>query len=197
MKKTLFLCLILFSFIFFSGCSNNAVSESNAEETESGTQVITENETKNLKIAENSEAEKNLGNDKNNENISKELTELTIISPSKTGTYTTAYNWNVIRGNTVAETVAIEVNGYRLQKYIAGNLSWNYIAATKMQTLQEGNNTYVIKAFDQNNNVIGETTYYLNYQNGHILPNVGTSLNFILLLTFIFSLNFFIRRQKA
>ena len=198
MKKTFFLCLLIISLTAISACSNQSVSRSKAkdaaeevaqnEETNQSAEATekTEGESTNTQ-----DGEAKIGLTNNNPN------KLTITFPSQKANYTTGSNWNVIRGTASKETAAIEINGYRLQKFIAGSQNWNYIAAVKMQTLNEGENEYVIKAFDAEENVIDEMTYHINYQNGHALPNVGTSLNIILLLTFIFTLNFFIRRKQA
>ncbi len=198
MKKTLFLCLLLFSLVFFSACSGNSVSDSKAENTGTGTEVSSEKEVNNDEAENNSDKEKNSKTENAAEavNAQSQTAGLSITSPSKEANYTTGYNWNVIRGLTTTNTAAIEVNGYRLKKYIPGSQHWNYIAAVQMQTLATGNNDYVVKAFDADDNVINEITYHINYQNGHALPNVGTSLNIILFLTLIFSLNFFIRRHR-
>ena len=198
MKKILFLNLLLFSLVIFSACSNKSISSSKAKETGSGTETSSNTDKSTEKsedITTNAEA-----NEKESSNsLVKQNSPLglTITNPSNKGNFTTGYNWNVIRGLTSTKTSAIEVNGYRLTKYVAGSQSWNYIAATKMQTLTEGDNEYVIKAFDADENVIDETIYHINYQNGHALPNVGTSLNITLLLTLIFTLNLFIRCRKA
>lgn len=202
MKKAILLCLLIVSVTSLSACSNESVSRSKAKNTAtttSGTDVINKevtsadntNNTVTVDSTGNLIAE-TTNNTKPVTTTNGGVTKLAITYPSQTANHTTGSNWNVIRGIASVETAAIEVNGYRLAKFVAGSQNWNYIAAVKMETLKKGENEYVIKAFDANENVIDEMTYHINYQDGHALPNVGTNMNLILFLTLIFSLNLYI-----
>lgn len=187
MKKTIFLCLLAVVLAGLSACSNTSVSRSKAnnEVVATGSTSETTNTSGAVATALDSDYTQNKPDG------------LAIVFPDSASTYTTGLNWNVLRGVTSAETAAIEINGYRLHKYVAGSTNWNYIAATQMQTLASGNNEYVIKAFDAEDNVIDQISYQVNYQPGYTLPNVGAGLNIVFLLTLFVSSALLVRRQKA
>ena len=171
---------MLVSLVALSACSNESVSKSKADD-----EIVATSATETTGSG--------------TETTAVDLTNptgLSIVSPSTTGTYTTGTNWNVVRGVTSSDTNAIEVNGYRLHKYVAGSTNWNYIAATKMQTLSAGQNEYVVKAFDKDENVIDQVSFQINYQSGYVLPNVGAGLNVVFILTILLTFGLFLRRQK-
>lgn len=184
MKKALILFCLSFVLISTTACSNQSVSSSKAKE-ETPTATTTSATTDDTKNEATTTAVDN--------NAAEQF--LAITSPSKGETYNSNLNWNVIRGTTSPETVSIEVNGYKLAKYISGSMNWNYIASTRMKTLEKGENIYAIKAFDKNGNVIETLEYVINYQNGYVLPSVGTGLNGLILFTIALSSLIILRRR--
>ena len=56
-----------------------------------------------------------------------------------------------ITGDVDSTTQAIEVNGFRLQKFSPGDTSFSYIANATYGNLREGLNTFTIIAFGPSN----------------------------------------------
>ncbi len=56
-----------------------------------------------------------------------------------------------ITGIVDPRTIAVEVNGFRLQKYQAGDTEWKYIANASYENMVEGENVYTVVAFGPNN----------------------------------------------
>lgn len=182
MKKAIILTLFLALILTVTGCSNQSVSRSKAKDNVETTKTADGTGTTTLD-----------GTNETGTNVVKNI--LSVTNPTQGEDYTTASNWNVIRGTVPTTTASIEVNGYKLRKYIAGSQEWNYIAATQMKTLKEGLNEYIVKAFDKEGNVIDDLTYKLTYQNGYVLPHVGTGLNLILMISLFASSLIFFRRK--
>lgn len=184
MKKAFILTLFASLLLSFSGCSNESVSRSKAKDNAKTTAENSENGT---------------GSEVNTETTSTTDTTgtLSITTPTRGEEFNTASNWNVIRGTVPANTYSIEVNGYKLRKYTPGSTDWNYIAAEKMQTLKDGLNEYAVKALDKEGKTIQELTYKINYDNKHTLPNVGASLNLMILISLITGGLLFTRRKTS
>lgn len=53
-----------------------------------------------------------------------------------------------ITGTVPAKTKSIMINDYELKKYVPGDPSWSYVAATKFDSLKEGENMYEVYATD-------------------------------------------------
>lgn len=190
MKKTLIFVLFTLLLVSVSGCSNQNVSRSKAKTNTSIEEKIL--------LAANTDAENVTTTGSNVIEVtttSSNNSSINIIAPSQGEDYISTSNWNIIRGTTLANTASVEVNGYKLRKYIAGNTDWNYIASTKMQTLSEGKNTYAIKTFDVNGDLIDKISYVIHFQNGYFLPNVGTRLEILFLISFILSFSIILRRK--
>lgn len=183
MKKTLILFVLTLVLLSNSACTNQSVSSSKAQDatTEEGAATT---ETGAI-TTETGATNATNGTTQN----------LSVTSPTKGEAYNTGLNWNVLRGTAPQGTVSVEVNGYKLAKYIPGSTTWNYIAATRMQTLKEGENAYTIKALDAEGNLLQKLEYVIHYQNGYALPNVGTGLPLLVLLSFVTAGAIFFRRR--
>ena len=71
-----------------------------------------------------------------------------IIQPEADATYTTEPI--AFSGTVPAAVQAIEINGYRLTSFTAGDTAWRYNAATEYGNLAIGENTYEVVAFFEN-----------------------------------------------
>lgn len=180
MKKNLALfSLLILLTLSVSACTKKSVSSSKAESK------------KELRETTQTSVEEGL-----QQPVVTSLEDLTnglkITTPTAGTDFKTGNAWNVIRGVAPAEAVSIEVNGWNLHKFIPNSGNWNYIASTKMQTLAEGENTYVVKAFDVEGNVIAETTYLIDYSADYALPYVGNSLSLVIVMTLLMTTFFLI-----
>lgn len=111
----------------------------------------------------------------------------------------TSENHHVIRGITPSNTHKLKINEYTLQKYTPGETEWSYIASTSYGTLFEGDNSFEVKAYDNDGNELGSEDFVITYNSPEIpnLPSVGTSTWMILIISTIFSTIFFgFRRLK-
>lgn len=82
------------------------------------------------------------------------------VSPTAEVTYISAPNGGkdgsvssepiTITGTVPAKTKSIMINDYELKKYVPGDPSWSYVAATKFDSLKEGDNIYEVYATDFN-----------------------------------------------
>jgi len=71
----------------------------------------------------------------------------TITNPASSGeTYLTARDTIEITGRASPETVGIIVNDYRLQLFQPEDEEWNYLASTKLDNLQRGENVFEVIA---------------------------------------------------
>jgi hypothetical protein len=92
------------------------------------------------------------------------LQGLKIIIPGQNGeTVLISQSRQEISGTVPVGTASVAVDDYKLQKFTAGDTRFSYIADTQYDNLQEGKNTYVIKAFDVDGSVISEGTITVNY----------------------------------
>jgi uncharacterized membrane protein len=72
-----------------------------------------------------------------------------ILEPAPTGaTYRTQSTEFEIKGTVSSDTVAVEVNDYRLQLFRLGDTQWNYLASTILGNIDWGSNTYSVIAID-------------------------------------------------
>jgi hypothetical protein len=69
----------------------------------------------------------------------------------------------LIEGTTSSSTASMWVNGYKLQLYVAGKTTWNYIASTAFGNLKKGANTYTIIARDAKNQIVDKVIYTVTY----------------------------------
>jgi hypothetical protein len=80
----------------------------------------------------------------------------------------------VIEGATTSETIAIVVNGYRLQRFEPGSTTWRYIASAELGNLSYGENTYTIIANDRSGNVSEPAEITLIWEGGEDTSGTGT-----------------------
>lgn len=213
MKKLLFVFITLFMLLLTTGCGTkqNTVrfnSEDGSSEKESAvaTEEVTEEATTDGETDEDTEVTeeektdgKEVVNDKEavkEEKTTEKKTTAATITPSGKLTVTsfdgaflkTNYSFNVVKGDAPIGTKKITVNDYKLSKYIGGQTKWDYIASTRYGTLENGLNTYVVKALDANGEEIDSLIFSINYEASatpQILPGVGTSHWLTLLTAFI------------
>lgn len=101
----------------------------------------------------------------------------------------TSKPYHLVRGTAPAGTQAIEVNGYRLRKFRAGQTTWRYIASTHINTLQSGSNDYTVRALDSSGEAVATTNFTIVYNPAApALPGVGSSLWIVILMTGLGSL---------
>ena len=95
------------------------------------------------------------------------------------------------------EVVSVEVNGFQLTRYKAGDKEFSYIASEFFGTLQRGENNYEIKAFNKEGELITETTYTIISDVKYLqLSDTGPAET--LLITLLLSgLGAFAMRRKA
>ena len=144
------------------------------------------------KIDELSESSEN-DNEESAEVISKGP-EFSISTPIMTdGIMNTNINYHLIKGSTPRNTDYITVNEYKLTKYYSGQIEWSYIVSTTIGTLSEGENTYAIRAYDKDENEIGNKDFTITYEIAEIpvLPNVGLNSWLILMFSLMISSLFF------
>ena len=90
--------------------------------------------------------------------VKEEVKKEEAVSPTAEVTFITAPNlgkdWETssepitITGTVPAKTKSIMINDYELKKYVPGEPSWSYVAATKFDSLKEGENIYEVYATD-------------------------------------------------
>ncbi|MDO8648163.1 MAG: hypothetical protein Q7R81_00080 [Candidatus Peregrinibacteria bacterium] len=88
---------------------------------------------------------------------------LTVIGPTAGTAHTATGSSLLIEGTTSAGTDSIWVNDYRLQLYVAGKTTWNYIADAELLTLKRGKNTYTIVARDAEGKILDKFEYTVTY----------------------------------
>ena len=75
-----------------------------------------------------------------------------INSPNEGKDWTTTSEPITITGTAPENTKSIIVNDYELQKYVPGDPGWSYVAASKFDSLENGENVYNIYTVDFNGN---------------------------------------------
>ena len=71
---------------------------------------------------------------------------LRVTAPQAGTSYTTDAAEVLIEGETAPETAAISINGFTLSKYLAGKVTWNYIASAQYGNYHVGKNLYTVVA---------------------------------------------------
>ncbi len=69
----------------------------------------------------------------------------------------------LLEGTTSKGTTTMWVNDYRLQLYVPGRKTWNYIASTQFANLKKGKNIYTIVARNENGEVLDKMEYTVMY----------------------------------
>ncbi|MBU0706007.1 hypothetical protein KJ657_01890 [Patescibacteria group bacterium] len=222
MKKLIFVFVTLFVIVLISGCGarQNTIRYNNGSQT-GETAETTEETTKNVETDESdgNDSEAVVDETGTEEEVAGETNETEEESESETdeistGTTTgklevtsfdnaylkTNLSYNVVSGTARSGTQRITVNEYELQKFIPGQTNWSYIAATRLNTLEEGLNTYVIKGYDSNDKQTDSIIFSIDYEaptTPEALPNVGSSHWLALMISLLFAGSYaFFRRLK-
>ena len=103
--------------------------------------------------------------------------------------------YQVIRGTTPKNTNTIKVNDYTLTKYYPGQTQWSYIASTALNTLEEGENGYIVTALDKEGNEIDSKSFTIAYEAPETLPAVGASGWTYLIISLLISTGYFVIRR--
>ena len=90
---------------------------------------------------------------------------ITIAAPSTDNPYIVKGGTGfLLEGTTSPKTVSIWVNEYRLQLYLPGKTTWNYIVSTELKTLKRGKNTYHIVARNSKDEIVDALDYVVEYE---------------------------------
>lgn len=223
MKKLLLVFVALLSLTLLNGCndqgntvrfddSGNALNEQSTSENEVNPQVenvpesavTAEPEVQAPKVEESAQPEANMPEPKaeakkseTTQKIDPKANNDLILDSIKNGKMETNLSYNVIRGKAPAQAHSIEVNGYKLKKYLPGQKSWSYIAATRMKTMKEGANEYLVKAFGKDGKEIDSVKFSIAYDAQAIptLPGVGASLWVSVLISIILGSSYLMIRK--
>jgi hypothetical protein len=171
MKKLISIFVILFVLVITTGCTRkNTVHFNPKVPTESGEE------------GEVAEAEEDLGPD---------LAVTSFIGDK----LATSVGYHVVRGTTPKNTNTIKINDYILAKYYPGQTQWSYIASTALDTLEEGENGYIITSLDKEGNEIDSKSFTINYEAPEALPAVGSNGWIALIISFLISIGYFVIRR--
>lgn len=89
---------------------------------------------------------------------------LTVTGPTPGLAHTSTGSAFLIEGTTAPETASIWVNDYRLQLFLPGKTTWNYIASTELTTLKRGKNVYRIVARNSKKEILDALEYIVTYE---------------------------------
>ncbi len=89
---------------------------------------------------------------------------ITVTGPTAGTSHTETGTGFLLEGKTSASTATMWVNDYRLQLYLPGKTTWNYIANAAFKNLVPGKNTYVIVARDKDNKIVDRMEYVVEYK---------------------------------
>lgn len=84
---------------------------------------------------------------------------LTVTGPTPGTTHAETGTGFLLEGKTSPQTATMWVNDYRLQLYLPGKTTWNYIADTKYKNLVPGKNVYTIVARNEKGEVLDRMEY--------------------------------------
>jgi hypothetical protein len=88
---------------------------------------------------------------------------LAVTAPMPGAQYTATGSEFLLEGTTIKETASVWVNGYKLQLYTPGKLTWNYIAKTDYGTLKRGTNVYRIVSRNAEQQILDVFQYTVTY----------------------------------
>ncbi len=86
-----------------------------------------------------------------------------VTAPAEGNEYTTTESEFVIEGTVSDLTQSVWVNGYRLQLYSPGSVTFNYIASVKLSTLHLGRNVYRITSRGDRGLILDEMEYVVTF----------------------------------
>ena len=171
MKKLIFIFVILLVLVITTGCTRKNTVHFNPKvptETGEGTEVA--------------KAEEDLGPD---------LAVTSFIGDK----LETSVGYHIVRGTTPKSTNIIKINDYTLAKYYPGQTQWSYIASTALNTFEEGENGYILTAFDKEGNEIDSQSFTISYETPEALPAVGANGWTALIISFLISIGYFVIRR--
>lgn len=179
MKKLIFVFVALFTVVLISGCGarQNTVRFDDKNGSEEEPTIIEDTEVESDEVTE--EATEDMV-----ENSTQPKGKLAVTSFD--GAFLkTNLSYNVVHGTVSSSTQTIEINDYKLLKYVPGQTEWSYIATTRFGTLKDGLNNYVVKTFDANGDQTDSLIFSIDYDAPAIpnLPDVGSSHWLILLIS--------------
>ncbi|MFH0837784.1 MAG: hypothetical protein V1880_00775 [Patescibacteria group bacterium] len=223
MKKLIFIFVTLFVIVLISGCgarqntiryNNGSQSDETAEATEENaenaeTDESNENDSETVGedeiVTEEEFAGETSSTEEESESETNEISAGTTTGKLEVTSFDNAYlktnlSYNVVSGTARSGTQRITVNEYELQKFIPGQTQWSYIASTRLNTLAEGLNTYVIKAYDSSDKLTDSIIFSVDYEAPAVpeaLPSVGASHWLTLMISFLFAGTYaFFRRLR-
>jgi hypothetical protein len=92
---------------------------------------------------------------------------VTITEPNGGESFTTSETEFDIKGAVPANTAKVEVNGYKLTLYQAGDTAYKYSAKSSFGNLEIGEkNEYAVKAYDADDNLLGSASITIDVQSG-------------------------------
>ena len=89
---------------------------------------------------------------------------LSITGPTAGTSHTETGTGFLLEGRTAGSTATMWVNDYRLQLYLAGKTTWNYIASAEFLNLKPGKNVYVIVARNSEGKILDRMEYAVEYR---------------------------------
>ena len=216
MKKLIFVFMALLTVVLIAGCGarQNTVrfnNEENAiEETEnSESETVEENTDTDIETEAKTEVEAETEAEHETESETTSTEEDTAASTQTVGKLSvtsmeaahlkTNLSYNVIKGTAPSNTYKITINGYQLQKYAPGQTQWDYIAATRFNSLKNGTNNYVLKSFDKDGKETGSLIFTIDYEAPSIpeaLPDVGVNMWLSLLITIVLTGAYALHRRN-
>lgn len=197
MKKIAFFFILLISLVIIAGCNNTRKSvtrfapESSDKETEEKvtiTKVEDEEDKTEMPPIDITGI--------NGEDVMEKEVPFKITS-SNSKRIESAKGYHLIEGTTPKNTDKIIVNGYALSKYKSGETQWSYIAAVSLGTLKKGENNFTVKAVNERGSTLASESFVILYGGNDvgILAPTGNNLNLALLIGFMASATFALRKR--
>lgn len=195
MKKIAFFFILIISLVIIAGCNNTRKSvtrfapESSDRKTEEKV-TITKVEDEDKKVEP-------IAIDITGINGEEEREVPFKITSSNSKRIESTKGYHLIEGTTPKNTDKIIVNGYSLSKYKSGETEWSYIAAVSLGTLKKGENNFTVKAVNERGNTLDSESFTILYGGNDvgILTPTGNNLNLALLMSFVASVAFALRKR--
>lgn len=181
MKKLLVIFVLLLVVVGVVGLSARRKSDRPAETRDTTTVVSVDGEENSEPLSVSAAATSDSGDLK-----------MTSLSSSP---FETNKPYHLVRGTAPKGAHAIEVNGYRLRKFMPGQTTWRYIASTYINTLKSGTNDYAVRALDSSGQEMATTDFTIVFNPAApSLPGVGSPLWIVILMTGLGAIEFHRRR---